>query len=61
MNKPLLTLALLAAGFTAAAQTPITITQADFPAAAGAAERYQDANLPASVPATPTGANQTWD
>ncbi|MBF9220180.1 T9SS type A sorting domain-containing protein [Hymenobacter ruricola] len=61
MNKPLLTLTLLAAGFTAAAQTPITITQADFPAAAGAAERYQDANLPASVSATPTGANQAWD
>ena len=61
MNKSVLTLALLATGLTAAAQTPITITQADFPAAAGTLERYQDGDLPAAAPPTPTGANQTWD
>ncbi|GAB3588614.1 T9SS type A sorting domain-containing protein [Hymenobacter daeguensis] len=45
----------------ALAQTPITLTQSNFPAAVGTVERYQDANLPAGMTATPTGASQTWD
>ncbi|GAB2940116.1 hypothetical protein GCM10027048_00450 [Hymenobacter coalescens] len=54
-----LPLALLA--LPALAQSPVTLTQATFPASASTVERYQDASLPAGLGAPATGANQTWD
>ncbi|OON70108.1 hypothetical protein [Hymenobacter sp. CRA2] len=45
----------------ALAQSPITLTQASFPSSAATVERYQDANIPGSIGATATGANQAWD
>jgi len=55
---PLLTL--LATGLTAAAQTPITLTQSNFPALPTTVELYNTANSTGVVAPT-TGANQTWD
>ncbi|WP_207890958.1 hypothetical protein [Hymenobacter edaphi] len=55
----LLPLALLT--LPALAQSPITLTQATFPASAATVERYQDAALPAGLGAPTTGANQAWD
>ncbi|MCC3160254.1 hypothetical protein LJ737_23660 [Hymenobacter sp. 15J16-1T3B] len=55
----LLPLTLLA--LPALAQSPITLTQATFPASAATVERYQDAALPAGLGAPTTGANQSWD
>ncbi|MDO7845790.1 T9SS type A sorting domain-containing protein [Hymenobacter sp. M29] len=45
----------------ALAQTPITLTQATFPAAAGTQEQYQDATIPTGLTSPSTGANQPWD
>ncbi|GAB2870900.1 hypothetical protein [Hymenobacter ruber] len=45
----------------ALAQTPITLTQATFPASAGTLEQYQDATIPGGVASPTTGANQAWD
>ncbi|MBG8555545.1 hypothetical protein [Hymenobacter guriensis] len=59
-NVTLLSLASLLT-LPALAQTPITLTQATFPASAATVERYQDAALPTGAAVTPTGANQTWD
>ena len=55
---PLLTL--LATGFTAAAQNPITLTQSNFPALPSTVELYNVANT-TGVMAPTTGANQTWN
>ncbi|KAA9333350.1 hypothetical protein F0P96_10290 [Hymenobacter busanensis] len=55
----LLPLALLA--LPALAQSPITLTQATFPASAATVEKYQDAALPAGLGTPTTGANQSWD
>jgi hypothetical protein len=63
MKTPLLfaLLGLGASPLAASAQSAITLSQSTFPATATTVERYQDANLPANAPATPTGANQNWD
>ncbi|MBH8557015.1 hypothetical protein [Hymenobacter negativus] len=45
----------------ALAQTPITLTQANFPAAAGTQEQYRDATAPNGLTSPTTGANQAWD
>jgi len=60
MKATLPLLALLATGLTAAAQTPITLTQSNFPALATAVDAYNVAN-PASVTPPTLGANQTWN
>lgn len=60
MKTPLPLLALLATGLTAAAQTPITLMQSNFPATPSAVELYSTAS-PTGVAAPTTGANQTWN
>ena len=53
---------LVGLAFNAAAQAPIALTQATFPAAAGTVERYQSADAARStLAATTTGPSQTWD
>src|SRR6478609_870531 len=59
MKSLLPTLALLATGLTASAQTAITLTQSNFPAGPTNNVYYQ-ANL-SGVTRPTTGANQTWD
>jgi len=59
--KHLLTLALALGGSTAAlAQTPITITPAQYPVTATSNDHYQAVSLTGLTPPT-TGANQSWD
>lgn len=53
-------LACLTSGLTAVAQSPITLTQSNFPALASTVELYNIANPAGVVPAT-TGANQSWN
>jgi hypothetical protein len=53
-------LPLLAASLAAAAQTPITLTQSNFPAQASTVELYSTAST-TGVAAPTTGANQTWN
>ncbi len=53
-------LSLLASGLTAAAQSPITLTQSNFPALASTVESYSIANSTGLMPAS-TGANQIWN
>ena len=60
MKAPLPLLALLATGLTATAQTPITLTQSNFPALATTVELYNTAGTTGVVPPT-SGANQTWN
>ncbi|WP_151087260.1 T9SS type A sorting domain-containing protein [Hymenobacter baengnokdamensis] len=55
---PLLTL--LATGLSAAAQTPITLTQSNFPALPTTVELYNSASITGVTPPM-TGANQTWN
>jgi len=55
---PLLTL--LATGLTAAAQTPITLTQSNFPALPTTVEVYKTASTNSVTPPGP-GANLNWD
>lgn len=60
MKTAVPTLALLAGALTATAQTPITLTQSNFPALASTVELYSAAS-PAGVMPPTTGANQIWD
>jgi hypothetical protein len=53
-------LPLLTASLAAAAQTPITLTQSNFPALASTVELYNTASI-TGVTAPTTGANQTWN
>ncbi|MDO7854027.1 hypothetical protein [Hymenobacter convexus] len=58
--KKLFTLCLLAGSATASAQSPITITTAQFPATAATVDRFQPATA-TGLTAPQTGANRTWD
>jgi hypothetical protein len=58
--KNFFTLCLLAGSTAAFAQTPITITVAQFPATAASVDRLQSAAV-AGVTAPLTGANRSWD
>jgi hypothetical protein len=60
MKSPLPLLALLATSLTAAAQTPISLTQSNFPALPTTVELYNAANITGVTPPT-LGANQTWN
>ncbi|MBO2012487.1 T9SS type A sorting domain-containing protein [Hymenobacter negativus] len=60
MKASLLPLGLLATALSASAQTPITITQANFPALPTTVEQYSRASITGVTPPT-TGANQAWD
>ena len=53
-------LPLLAASLTAVAQTPITLTQSNFPAQPSAVDLYSTASA-TGIAAPTTGANQTWN
>ncbi|MCC2547457.1 T9SS type A sorting domain-containing protein [Hymenobacter sp. BT175] len=61
MKKTITLLSLLALAVPALAQSPITLTQATFPASASTVERYQNASLPAGLGAPAMGSNQSWD
>ncbi|QKG58671.1 T9SS type A sorting domain-containing protein [Hymenobacter sp. BRD128] len=60
MKALLLLPCLLATGLTAAAQTPITLTQSNFPALPTTVELYNTASI-TGVMAPTVGANQTWN
>ncbi|MGI4761847.1 MAG: T9SS type A sorting domain-containing protein [Janthinobacterium lividum] len=60
MKSPLPLLTLLAASLTAAAQTPITLTQSNFSALASTVELYNTASITGVTPPA-LGANQTWN
>ena len=60
MKATLPLLALLATSLTATAQSPITLTQSNFPALPTAVEMYNAAS-PAGVTPPTLGANQTWN
>jgi hypothetical protein len=59
-NAIRLTTAALFAAATAQAQTPITLTQSNFPATTSSVDIYQKANV-AGVTKPQTGTNQTWN
>lgn len=58
--RNLFTLSLLAVGAVAHAQSPITITVAQFPATAATVDRFQPATA-TGLTAPQPGANRTWD